>query len=73
MLQTIPGWHTPKLMKLVLFADELLIMSMAATGLQQQLEAGQDFCSVKEHLLHVHNYGAQFPRKRVRHELMTRL
>jgi len=29
-----------------LFADELLIMSMAATGLQQQLDAWQDFCSV---------------------------
>ena len=33
-----------KLVPTLLIADELLIMSTAATGLQQQLNAWQDFC-----------------------------
>jgi len=54
----------------LLFADELLIMSMVATGLQQQLDARQDFCSyqiIQGHVLH--KYGAGTPRTKVRLDL----
>ncbi len=34
-----------QMVSILLLADELFIMSMAATGLQQQLDAGQEFCS----------------------------
>ena len=48
----------------LLFADELLIMSMAATVLQQRLDAWQELCSVtKEHPLH--KCSARIPRQGV--------
>ncbi len=60
----VGGFVFPKAMTLVpifVFADELLIMSMAAIGLQQQLHAKQCHQIVKEKNLHkrVHELGLQ--------------
>lgn len=41
----MPGLGTGKLVPLLMFADDLLVLSTSATGLQNQLDALQDFCT----------------------------
>ena len=41
----MPGLETGRLVPLLMFADDLLVLSTSATGLQNQLDALQDFCT----------------------------
>lgn len=41
----MPGLGTGRLVPLLMFKDDLLVLSISATGLQNQLDALQDFCT----------------------------
>ncbi|KAL0028917.1 hypothetical protein WJX77_005827 [Trebouxia sp. C0004] len=44
----MPGLGTARLVPLLMFANDLLVLSTSATGLQNQLDALQDFCTQRK-------------------------